>query len=284
MEKLYLDTSAVRALSGKIDKIKQQGLCTSVFTIFELLDGCTKNVDQFKKRKNAIQALFDSNIYIFDDVPIDMVARAFPAFLSNYSPSGIDSDNIFKIAREFVNCSSIDKIKYIMDENENWSSYCESYAKIYSYAVEDVKLVGKELTDDFKSSDSQMLRAFDFLSTMEPENRFSSFIDSKENFNLSVFAVSKQLCSFVGREDDIEFHSKVFNSYNGRAFEYISALSTNQMCRMMRGELPGKNDHYDLDHLAYLTDCQVLVTNDKRMADMAKMTGVSTIFSNDFKW
>lgn len=272
----YLDTSSVRALSGKSGRLIVGQLFTSILTIFELLDECCKSEIEYGMRKASLKKIINAKIAIALEMPFVKVAKSFTEIAANYNIRNKEAETIMRLAHRMLITSSMEEFKPQIDNDMEWNRIRNAYDDVVRRSINRALTTGLILREKFVSLSNDDLTSLRINSILSPNNRFREFIYGDINRALSIYTLVLMYSEELGRANDVEFQRKIYDSYNGSAEPYIGALSISLLERMEKGEEPAINDTFDLDHFAYLAPNTVLITNDKRMRALATKVGVES--------
>jgi hypothetical protein len=278
---MYLDTSAVRALSGKCDRLISKKIFTSVLTIFELLDGCCASESEYKKRKAALKTIFTAKLAIALEMPDVAVAKSFTEIAANYTIRNPHAETMRRLVYCMLITPTAKEFKPQIYNDPEWNRICSAYDDVVRSSITSASSVGPDLRKGFAIKSCDELSYLRINPELTTDQRFQAFIHGDINRGLSIYVLSQTYSEKLGRGSDVEFCRKIFYSYNGSAEPYIRALSISLLERMERGETPARNDAFDLDHFAYLKPGTVLITNDKRMRTLANKVGVRSVTSEE---
>lgn len=278
---IYLDTSAVRALSGKCDRLIGGQIFTSVLTIFELLDGCCASEGEYKKRKAALKTIFTAKLALSLEMPLVAVAKSFTEIAANYTIRNTEVETMKRLAYRMFITPSAKEFKPQIDNDSEWNRICGAYNEVVRRSISRAIFTGRVLREKFADISSDDMSSLRINSELPQDQRFQAFIHGDINRALSIYVLSLTYSENLGRGNDVEFQRKIYDSYDGSSEPYILALSISLLGRMERGELPAKNDAFDLEHFAYLTPSTVLITNDKGMRALATKAGVMSATSEE---
>ena len=103
---MYLDTSAVRALSGKRELFSGGQVFTSILTILELLDGCEDEIE-YRKRKAALETMFSAKLAIAPEMPLVNVAKSFAEIAANYTILNTEAETMMRLAHQMLATHSV---------------------------------------------------------------------------------------------------------------------------------------------------------------------------------
>jgi hypothetical protein len=271
---MYLDTSAVRALSGKYEQLIGVQIFTSILTVFELLDGCCRSESEYRKRKAALKTMFTSKISIVLEMPLVAVAKSFTEICADYTISDTEPKAIMQLAHKMLITPSIKEFKTQIDNDLEWNRICGAYNEVVRRSIDRAIFTGRILREKFTDISNDDMALLRINSKMPPDQRFQAFIYGDINRALSIYVLSLTYSENLDRGNGVEFQQKIYDSYDGSSEPYILALSISLLERMERGEIPAKNDAFDLNHFAYLTPSTILITKDKRMRTLATKVGV----------
>jgi hypothetical protein len=278
---MYLETSAVRALSGKSEQLISGQIFTSVLTIFELLDGCCASESEYRKRNAALRTIFTAKTFIAMEMPDAAVAKSFTEITANYNIRNNYGEAIKRLAYYMLITPTAKQFNQQIDNEPDWNRIYDAYNKVVRCSITNAKTLRLFIRNGFESRSSDDLLSLRIAPGLPSIKRFHEFIHGDINRGISIYVLSQIFSEKLGRGNDIEFRRKIFYSYNGSSEPYIRALSISLLERMERGETPARNDAFDLDHFAYLKPGTVLITNDKRMGTLAKKVGVKSVTSEE---
>ena len=270
--RFYLDTSVIRKLASRPEYIATLPAFTSALTLLELLDGSPTD---YGPRASALSAILKSELSIAPQMPNVAAARAFTAIDIRRIVHTQAKVMILHVDRA-MNLPQVEAEAALAADPE-WQAIRRAYRDMADLSIQNAITVGRQLRREFSTSADDQLQRVGIDSALPPDARFEAFINGEVNRGATLLVLASRIAEGFGRGGDDSFEKEIFDSYNGGAEPYVKALSFTLLDRMRRGQVPAINDAYDLDHFAYLSPGDVLVTADKRMAAVAKHCGVTVV-------
>jgi len=279
----YLDTSVVRAYSGKDTWLKHASAHTSVLTLIELLDGSTAKVTEYLARRAAIKRLIDFDIPIMRYLPIITVMRAFPYVHGSIDLSTKAYDTVMDLAEVMMKTECAKDFEVHLNSSPVWLKLQQEYSSFARDYLASFTDQTKSMRNAFASSSNQDLAKLGIDKELKTSDRMRSFIKNPLNRASSLFALAKASAISIDQRGNEKVEKAIYESYNQLARPYIDAIATTFITRMSDSELPAMNDLYDQEHFAYLEPNVLLVSNDKRMRVLASTIGLKAVGNIEFR-
>ena len=259
--KYYLETNALYSIE-KIRKVGVNNCYTSIYSLFELVSGINEN--NFQKRKHILDKIRNSKIDIDYDMPEKIIFDSFDVSQNfEFHENRVESLNrqiteILKIGtyQEFVNSDIQNSINYDI-------KYFNSLDDLWNRGFTNAIVNGNQRIKRILEKENK---------GFVMDNKIFELKDTKDLTHLLAYepALSKSISiiAFTGylkKRGIGKTEEEIYNSYNGLIDYYIQGLSDYNDDKMIRFEIPAKNDFSDLTHLLYLRNNKnsAIVTNDR---------------------
>lgn len=278
----YLDTSAVRAYSGKDTWLKEASAYTSILTVFELLDGCCSSQREYNARRGAVERIVKM-LPIAAYPPILTAMRAFPYVHSFIDLTTNKFDILRWLAEKMVEIKNVRDFDELQQSTPSWLELQADYTAFALGFIASFQEQTKMPRAAFEAASTTDLDKLEIDATLGPSARMEAFAKGRLNSSSSLYALAVAASISIGLGNDVDSHRAIYNSYNQLSRPYVDALSNAFITRMSRRELPHRNDLYDQEHFAYLEPGVLLVTEDRRMRGLAARIHVEAVDSKEFR-
>lgn len=282
----YLDSSSlmtgVNAIPGKTDKYV---FTTSVLAIIERLSGAGKDDKSFGRARSVFKMLNESKIQIDWKMPDYYLHSGFDYVNGRFQIVEERTPDLGKILKCLMD--SKDRAEFIESEKKLQLKFPLEYFEIYDSSfgpnnpekakeeIEIVKqafLLAKEGKYDSLVPEEVLQQGF---------AKFSEWFAEQNgvlNDSLTVWSLAQRTAKSCGLELIDKNISEIYNSYNDKTRVFVTAYSKSSIRNIGAQNLPGRNDPIDLAHLLYLREGMHLVTEDKKMRQVAEAVPVK-VFS-----
>lgn len=260
---IYLETSAIRYLYARLDKLKSHDDCfTSALTLLELI---TNLQNDFSIRKNCVKKIME-NISIDWQFPEAIVAEAFPLIKSEEFRT-LDFQLLCTMLtktdsyEEFIKES--EKLKLTHDINyfvETDKFHAANFVKASVDIVEETKeLLQKE--------ENSRIIPFESPLVINKRKDFNKLHEDYPEFNIgwTLQSFCEMYAQQLQPDNAVEVAEKLYYSYNNNIDYYITAYSYYNISKIAKGNVSSVNDRIDLEHFLYLRNNPEIriVSNDK---------------------
>jgi hypothetical protein len=282
----YLDTSSIRSAGSKLGYCRGYSLFTSSWTVIELINGIRSDDKSFQKRSRSLKQLKNQRIVIDWDTLSDK-------FYSNFTYCAK-----LKFDSEISNnLQSLYKLVYRSDDIDNFRKSLGNI--LLTYNIDYFEDFDTDLGSSYVQNSIQS--NIDIRSSLEREKMkadslipaeilngniqdFLQWIYSNPNFNffsLMAYADSKAIIGLLNEYYSAELHEKIWQSYNNNNAIYTKAWFSYFSRELSKMNQPGRNDFADLYHFQYLKNDDILVTEDKKMKEIAQEIDITVKSIND---
>jgi hypothetical protein len=271
----YLETNALRQLSGKLDSLGKNCF-TSALSILELVSGISN--DQFTIRQRTLKNIFLSNTIINWDLIEAAQAEAFPGvqYINDNRP-----DSLKKLCQIIIDSNDYQESHDAALKLDHDFQFFRSLDKSYSDNFIQTTVAGnrkiKKVVEDSKNS-----FAGDLIYDMAVQFQKKMQYDYKLNEAMILFVISENLSKAIRMNSNTgkTNHNNLYHSYNGKIDIFIKAFAAFCAKKSSEHNAPAKNDFIDLYHLSYLKDDSFqIVTDDKMLLKICP----NSISVGDFK-
>ncbi|AXH53794.1 hypothetical protein ACEE25_14660 [Clostridium perfringens] len=257
-KKFYLDTSAIYALSNKLDTLaKMDNVFTSILGIQEILSRVSEK-PHFNRRKILINKIVESKIKFYPYLPLECIAMAFKLDISEC---------------EFIKEEKVEfhkKIKLLLKSN-SYESYIEKLKDIgidekefLSDLKKQKKSISKKFNERFKENRRQFKESEGKVRKIDINHILldDSSLKKREDSYIKEFIIT--LLNNIKVNYTNEYINELCDNYSGELTAFFLGQSMYEFSRSYNGEFAEKNDYLDIQHLLYLRgENEVIVTNDK---------------------
>lgn len=256
--RFYLDTNVIYNLA----KIPSQLISESIISclgILELISGIKDEVS-FKRRKSAIRKICDSNISVAWELPKTLTERAF-SYPIDYSDVDATKKMMAAICHH-ESFSEVQEARFIIENKEySLNTFVEYDAWLSEAAVN--LFGGAVLGGKFSLDDLGALVRLNHDLTVE------KFISSRgEEFRRPSEKYFNALASYM-KCQTLE--------------KYIMFISAYSIEHIRLGRMFGKNDGFDMGHVAYMHGIDHFVSNDKIYSGiLSKYAGINTLSFEEY--
>jgi len=255
MMKYYLETNALYSIE-KIHNKYIDSIYTSIFSLFELVSGIRN--DNFTKRKNVLNKIFNSSIAIEWDMPEKIIFDSFDVTKNfEYIENRVEP---LKNTIKKIQCSdSFEIFSKLIEYNFN---YFKVLDKLWSNGFIDTTIKGNQRIKENIISKNNSFTINNIEYNIRKNQDLSSFYKNEEllNQSITIFALANMI-----KENGLnESNQVIFESYNGLIDNFIEGFSLFCANKMILYDSPGTNDFADLTHLLYLKNSEdyKIVSND----------------------
>lgn len=253
----YLETSSLRQLINKLDKIILKQCFTSVLSIIELISGIIDE-SEYQKRKNILQNIINKKIFIDFNFPDDIILKAFPKI--SFEEFRLNDLNCIcklilisnSLSDYYIKEKEITNLKYKLD-------YFIGYDKRYNSTFISSTINGnKYINELFETKPISSLVFSDEEKKLSKKEILNLWQNKYKDINIACTLIAivkgygkKNIYnniddSYYKQEQDIAL------SYNGSISFYIEIFSYYTMNKLIKSDQPKKNDIFDLQHFLYL--------------------------------
>lgn len=263
----YLDSSALRSLREFNSGWLRVGAFTSVCTLLELLLGATASDQGYTQSRAAIRQVLDSGIAIVSDTPAVSMARAFPALRAYVGTPYYNFLLVVRLA-EFVveNPFRRDFMTFVAEQKlrDLWRAHGLQAIRIASPA------------DDIEPPSRQPQ---DLPLTTQSPGEVTTTASPAPSATSRGFL--HRALEAAGRSGDASLVAHIEATWNSRGEPYLKAFSAHADASFI---IQGCDDPdtIGLHHFAYIEPKVRLVTNNKRMADLARQVGLNVSSGTQF--
>lgn len=275
-----LDTGAVRRRAGTLRRsVLADSAYVSALAVIELIAGTLASEKEFRFRRAAVNALFESNTHVDWQFPEAKIYSAFPSLRSKFDffeDRAADLQTIVKFVRgansldEFRRALGRAGLKYDL---EFFTKYDGEYGDDYIMAGIDWARSGRGVFE--ANRPLHIIRGLG----LSDDVRYPEYIRSLQG---TAFATTMAKAGLVQRVMEGQrlsgepWDSPLFAEYDGSVDAFIHGLSWWTFEQAI-GRSSSRNDAIDLAHLLYLVPGASLVTTDRALASCAAAIGVSVI-------
>jgi hypothetical protein len=256
--KFYLDTNAIYNL-GKVPSQLVSKSLISCLGIFELISGI-KDERSFQRRRSTIRKIIDSEIEVVWELPKTIIEREF-SYPIDYSDVDATKKMMNAISHH-ENYIELEAIKFIVENKEYSISTFNDYDHWFSDTT----------TNLFNSTKSD--------EKVAPEE-LGALIHLTSSLIIERF-ISDRGVEFQRPSDK---YFEVLTKYieNQKLDKYIMFLSSYSVEKLRLGKVSGKNDCFDIGHVAYMYDVDHFVSNDKIYNEtLSKYAGINTLSLEEY--
>jgi len=262
--KAYLDTNILRQLNKIPEKTGLELICSQL-GIMELISGMTSETE-FLIRKSALSNIKSRNISIIWESTLTLQSKAFALDVPDY-----DVPATQMLMDALIQTETFDEAKKIgIDHGGN----------IYSIAT--FIDYDNMLVDDSLDAFSGTLKiSKEDRKTLRDQPYCVHIIDDYAKL------IASEFLQKYGVEKSSDRYAKSIEHFNkfGSLKNYIRCLASYTLDAMEGGGPSGKNDGFDIAHLAYVDDIDFFVSNDKIYRRLKKnLYSVKFITFDEFAW
>jgi hypothetical protein len=287
---LYLDTSAIRGQGGAFDAAGPRAFTASALTFVELLNGIGTDDTSYTRRRSAIRRVIENSaIRVIWEFPDQRITNCFGElqrayqFIEKRVPSLQD---ILRLVQQhegrgdFLTAEQGANVEYHLDYFEHLDN---AFGQPFRLATVDGNIQVRSMFDAARSLDSPVVPSF------IRQGSFRDFClwfrDQQRDLNraITIAALARRAAVQVDSSQPDLLVRRFYDTYDGSIDLFVDALSHATMSMMSDMTGPGRNDPIDLAHFLYLSQRAGLVTNDKKLTEIAISVGV-TVFSTVELW
>lgn len=259
---VYLETNALRKL---VDYSCDEPVCTSIFAIFELLSGITK--EDFEIRKACLKRISETRI----EVRGPMIDKLFMELVeeTDYNQFACDMiEDIFKAVICANDFSQIVNLQLLITNNDGKSERINALEWLKNWD-RNIANITRNIQVLFEDDDRQFIvqlynkDGIKGLADYYWERFFSNRIDENRMLHAEAFIGSENI-EKIRRDQDI-----LFDSYNFKLFLTAQAAVFSK-AYFINGNTQNANNASDLLHLLYLNKGDKYVSNDKIYQQIAE--------------
>lgn len=249
---IYLETNALRKLTDyKYDGTEY----TSIFSIFELLSGVKEN--DFYKRKACIERIEKQKLTIRGP----MIDKVYYSFFNSKDYNEYAYKEIKDVYHIFLKSKTFDDFRNVKKLHNNKEFY------VLEWLIEWDKNISKITTNI-----QNILKNYFQDVNKKPFREIYQNYGEQEFLNHIIFT----LCNFIRNDNNIKdkyvinhiYETGLIYKYNFRLFTYAQILIF-AISFFLHGGTSDKNTAQDLIHLLYLSENDILVSNDRIYKNIA---------------
>jgi hypothetical protein len=281
----YLDTSSLRKLGGKLNRVSVLSECkTSALALIELLNGLRADETAFKQRSSPVRSVMTSGVRIeWESVEARMTA-AFPALSmkdSRVQPLKTIVDAVSRAAtlQAFLEANSQITGPYDLTFFENYDG---GFGGGLREAVVDGSRKIKAAFEAAKTGKAKTI--FDEAMLKGSFDEFCGQFArdfATVNHSATVLGLAHLLATYAYDSPTDKQVSDLYANYNGSLQIFVAGMSYAMVKLHGRGGEPKRNDAQDLAHLIYLDTGDSLVTEDIGLRTIAEAVGIKTSTAAD---
>ena len=270
----YMDTNAVRSFSPYLNRCRDVGAFTSIWTICELLGRALKEPKDFNKIKNNFKSISDSGICVVMKLPMELHYNAFGIL----PPIESLSNDVLQLAVTLINAQSF----------EEWLS------QVSWHALDGIVNFIKGIDNATSHFNDSLQKHFDTAkSSKESIKEYNNFVAHEDKQLTRQRLVEYFVDGFIENSSDVrkmgvylglsyeDYKQFLCSSYNGSIDLAIRVNACIVNKKVSYKERCAKNDDTDMMHLYYLKDNIILVTNDKMLLENVHAEFPGRAISND---
>ena len=260
----YLETSSVRSAGRRLGDIRCMADCfTSAFVLFEFITEITKSEREFNVRKACIVSLLDSGIHIELLLDTDRLKAAFP--ILGHKPDHIGT--FWRVLECVKDTKSISEFERLVADRQ-LTDYLERLEREHADIVvaamkirEDGGLQepGLEIIEKYRPGATKKEKRKLLKRGRDITTAYWSASGNRYLIEALAYICAAQSIPDA-TEDDVE---RTAASYNGSVDVFIRAWGHALDECQFGGYTPDENDFADLLHLMYLSDEDVLVSEER---------------------
>ncbi|MCT4665013.1 MAG: hypothetical protein N4A45_07245 [Flavobacteriales bacterium] len=256
----YLETNALYSIE-KICAENKKNLFTSIFSLYELVSGIKK--DNFNRRKNILNKVKNSNIFIDREMPEKKIFDSFD-ITANYDYLEERVEPLMQIIDNVLSSESFE----IFSNNDAYRTqkynfdYFKNLDNTWSKGFIENTIKGNKWIKDIVQNGENEFN-FNGINYKIDKNRdLDAFFTNEKisNQSFTIYALGLMIKDKGIDSSDME----IYESYNRLITDYIHAFSKFCANKMVTHNSPATNDFTDLTHLLYLksTEESMIVSDD----------------------
>lgn len=252
---VYLETNALRKLTNYTC---EESVCTSIFSIFELLSGITEK--DFKIRKACLERIYKQKI----EIRGPMIDKLFMDLLgiSEYNPFACEMImDTYYATLQAENYSDFYDIKLLVTDINNEKKQIHAHTWLKNWD-DNISNITKNINPVFEDENKEYIKQIynkdgvKGLSKHFWDKMYNNRIDEERLSHAEGF-VGSDAVEIIRQETDI-----LFSKYSYKLFITAQAVIFSK-AYFINGNTQNSNNASDLLHLLYLNENDKYVSNDK---------------------
>lgn len=250
----YLETNSLRALLPRLSRPEfRDSSFTSIASMIELVAGIDSQ-KEFELRKKIIRKVIDSGIAFNFELPEDRFLKAFGLrVIPDHKQFTIDTVNTLLTIDKFIDIEGVLTKASLLE-------YWNHFKKLDSLGEATLKNSFQGKAKQFKT---------EFGDGREQHNERWDKDYKEKKIEKFLEPVIKSYAKNISRNSELNPEGlsaeELISAYDGTCNKYMAASNYYADLKVIFGTEPGANDYFDLNHISYIEDDNIVIITDDKM-------------------